>query len=116
MSQKASDNQYYKQHPSEWKRQAKALFFIDRLDIKEIAFIVHRARETVSRFLNDCEGYEAEMAMRKKQSAKNRKEYQRNWDRENRSSKTGDITGDSLKREHDQAVRILSRERFNDRE
>lgn len=94
-----------------WKEQAQALFFVDHVGVTEIAAVVSRARETVSRYLNDCEGYEAEMAFRRKQSEAQRREYKRQWDRHNRAG-LYDITKDSLRREHEIAVRVLSAEKF----
>lgn len=95
----------------EWQRQAEALFFIDRLGICEIAEIVHKSRETVSRYITACDGYADEMTARKKWSTENRKEYQRQWDRENRH-RYNNIGGETMKREHEIAVMILSHEKF----
>lgn len=65
-----------------WKEQANALFFIDHIGITGIAVIVKKAREAVSRYITQCEGYEAEISFRKEHSAEHRKEYQRQWDRD----------------------------------
>jgi hypothetical protein len=97
--------------PNEWKEQAKALFFIEHLGITEIAASVGRVRETVSRFINACDGYDDEIEFRKKQSADRRKDYQLQWDRDNRSTAYR-VTDDSVKREHITAVRILSAEKY----
>lgn len=96
---------------SEWREQAEALFFIDHMEIIEIAFIVKKARETVSRYINECDGYDEEMAFRKSRSAERRKEYQRQWDKENRPNRYGLVTAESLRREHELAAIALSRER-----
>lgn len=98
----------------DWREQAKALFFIDHLGIKEISILIRKSRETVSRYITECEGYQDEMAFRKVQSAENRKEYQRNWDRSNRSQRYSNtaISKDTIKREHEIAVKVLSSERY----
>ncbi len=96
----------------EWKAQAFALFFIEHMNINTIAEIVKRRRETVSRHLCGCEGYKAEMAFRKVQSKEQRKDYQDNWDKENRPERYRHINGETLRAEHELAVRILSKERF----
>ncbi len=96
----------------EWKTQASALFFIDHLNIKTIAEVVMRKRETVSRYLNGCEGYGKEMAFRKIQSRKRRRDYQANWDKANRPERYRCVSGDTIRAEHETAVKILSKERF----
>jgi len=94
-----------------WREQAKVLFFIKHMSINEIAAAVNKARETVSRFITRCEGYEAEISYRKEQSAAHRREYKRDWDKLYRSG-AFDITKESLRREHITAVKILSSERY----
>lgn len=96
----------------EWKAQAKALFFVEHLRITEIVSLVRKSRKTVSEFINDCEGYEAEMAFRRQVSAAKRREYQRQWDRDHRVGSYTAINADSLRQEHDMAALILSKERF----
>lgn len=93
-----------------WKEQAKALFLIEHISINDIAVIVKKSRETISRFLSSCEEYENEMLFRKKQSEENRREYQRQWDRSHRRYNA--VTTDSIKNEHISAVKILSAEKF----
>ena len=95
-----------------WKKLAENLFFVDHETIVNIASIVRKARETVSRHLNTCESYDDEMKFRRKHSAECRKEYQRQWDRDNRADRYSVINGHSLKREHETAARILSAEKY----
>lgn len=97
---------------SGWKEQAKALFFVEHMNITEIAAVVGRSRQTVSAYVNACDGYGDEMALRAKRGADARRAYQRNWDRENRARRYGQISGDTIRREHETAARILSGEQF----
>ena len=92
----------------DWREQAKALFFIDHFTITTIADILQRSRETVSRFICTCEGYDEEMLYRKGQSAERRKESKRRWNQEYRNT----ITKESLRQEHETAVKILSAEKY----
>ncbi len=94
-----------------WQKQASALFFDEHLGIGVIAGIVRRTRETVSRYIHDCEGYDAEIAFRKAQSQERRKAQQTDWDRNNRPERYRCVSGDTMRQEHELAVRILSRER-----
>lgn len=101
--------------PHWWQEQAKALFFIEHLRMTEIAEIVKKSRETISRFISSCEGYEEEKAFRKSRSIIQRKEYRKEWDRKNRSTLNPAamaISKESLRREHELAVRILSSEKY----
>jgi IS30 family transposase len=95
-----------------WKQQAEALFFTDHAGITEIAKTVNKARETVSRHLVKCEAYDQEMTLRRARREKQRKDYQRQWDRDNRSGRYSAVNGESMKREHEIAVMVLSRERI----
>lgn len=95
----------------EWREQVKALFFVDHLGVGEIAVVVQKARETVSRFITDCDGYDEEMEFRKERSNHYRREYQRQWDAANRAAMY-DVTKDSLRREHETASKILSSEKY----
>ncbi len=97
----------------EWKTQASALFFIEHLPVNTVADIVNRRRETVSRYLCGREGYGDEMAFRKAQSRERRKTYQQDWDKANRPERYRYISGDTLRTEHELAVKILSKERFS---
>jgi hypothetical protein len=97
---------------SNWKKQAEALFFTDHLGITAIATIIRKSRKSVSEHINGCDGYEAEMEFRREGSAEKRKEYRRQWDRANRSGRYTTVTAESLRNEHETAVRILSKERF----
>jgi len=90
-----------------WQQQAYALFFIDGQRISVIAAAIGKSRETVSRFITSCPEYTGEMQARRDIASARRKEYQKDWDRLNRPP-----CAESMRREHDIAVKILSRERF----
>lgn len=93
-----------------WMEQAEALFFVEHLNITDIAVIMKKSRKTVSNYLNSHENYENEMNWRKEQNRKQRKKYQRDWDRNNRSNY--EAGKQVLKNCHNEAVRVLSYERY----
>lgn len=95
-----------------WREQAHALFFIDHLEITEIAVLVGKARETVSRYINDLENYSEEMAARKHKSTIYRNEYKKEWNKNNRVSSCDNITKETLRREHEIASIVLSKDRY----
>lgn len=98
----------------DWKEQAEALFFVDHLPIKDIAAIVKKNRRYVSEAVKASVRYDykKEYQWRKEQSKAKRKEYQRDWDRKNRSPSMGEVTAETMRREHDMAVAVLSREKY----
>lgn len=97
-----------------WKEQAEALFFVEHLPIKEIAAIVHKSRRYVSEAIKASVkyNYQKEYDWRKEQSKENRKEYQREWDRKNRSPSMGEVTNETVQKEHDIAAAVLSYEKY----
>lgn len=98
----------------DWKEQAEALFFVEHLSIQDIAGIVKKNRRHVSKALQESKkySYEEERKRRKQQSAEKRKEYQREWDRENRQNLSYKVTAETMRREHDIAAAILSHEKY----
>ena len=56
--------------------------------------------------------YKQEKEQRKKANRQKRKEYQKQWDRQNRADRYTNISGESIRREHDIAAMILSAERY----
>lgn len=96
-----------------WKEQAEALFFVDHLSIKDICNLVNKTRKYVLLVLKASTNYDydKERDWRKEQSRKKRKEYKRQWDRDNRDYSSR-VTGDTLRQEHEQAVKILSHEKY----
>ena len=97
---------------TDWKKEAIKLFFEEKKSIVEIAMKVGVSRKSISTYLQEVPGYSEERQRRKEENGKNRKEYQREWDRKNRSgSRYTSISSDTMRREHDLAALILSRER-----
>ena len=103
-----------KKEEPDWREQAEALFFVDHLSIKEIAEIVQKHRRHVSDAIKASTryNYQKEYDWRKEQSKKKRKEYQREWDRQNRTPQMGEVTAETIRREHDMAVAVLSHEKY----
>lgn len=97
-----------------WKEQAEIMFFEEHMSVSDICMVVRKTRKYVSGHLQGCEGYEQERQYRKSLQKEKRKEYQREWDRNNRGREysAGGVTADTMRREHDIAVRILSSERY----
>lgn len=98
----------------DWKARAKALFFIDKLNIVQIAEIIEVSRKTVAKYLSSLEEFNDEKEARKLLNKDKRKDYKREWDRKHRRNTiSGNITGDILRREHELAVIELSREKYH---
>lgn len=95
-----------------WQEQAEALFFMEHLKINTIAEKLNKSRKTVSSYLNACVGYSDEMLWRKQQNVQRRKEYQREWDKNNRKIQNDESDSDMLKRCHREAVAVLSHEKY----
>lgn len=96
----------------EWKERAAALFFDGKKSIVEIEKETGVSRKSVSGFLRQCEGYREERERRKAANAAGRPEYKREWDRKNRSFSAGGVTAETMRREHDVAAMVLSREKY----
>jgi predicted transcriptional regulator len=99
---------------SSWKSQAEALFFREHLSAANIAKIVHKSREAVSRHLSSCADYGDEIGRRREWSRERRAEYKKRWIRDYRAGVNSEIDADDLRACHDEAARVLSRERFFD--
>ncbi len=97
-----------------WKIQAETLFFKEHRKINDICPAVGRTRKYVSAHLQGCAGYAEEKRYREKRQEEKRRRYRREWDRTNRGCRTADgpVTAETMRREHDVAVRILSSERY----
>lgn len=97
----------------DWKQRAEALFYVGKKSILEIETKLGVSRKSISGHLRNTEGYEQERSRRKEENAAKRKNYQRDWDRRNRGCfSAGPVTADTIRREHDVAVLILSREKY----
>lgn len=97
---------------NDWRLQAEALYFQEHLRLQEVCRLVGKTRKYVTAHLQACEGYEAEQEWRRVESAKKRREYQRQWDRDNRAYSSS-VTADTMRREHDMAALELSREIYH---
>lgn len=95
-----------------WQEQAKALFFMEKKSIREISIMLLKSEKSIYRYLKKLPEYKQEKEKRKKANSQKRKAYQKQWDRKNRVDRYANISGESLKREHDLAAIILSREKY----
>ncbi len=95
-----------------WQEQAKALFFMEKKSIREISIMLLKSEKSIYRYLKKLPEYKQEKEKRKKANRQKRKAYQKQWDRQNRVERYTNINGESLKREHDLAAIILSREKY----
>ncbi len=96
-----------------WKERAKALFLVEKVNISQIADTVGVSRQTVSKYIKSLPEYGDEATRRKEQSRIQRVTYKNEWQKKKRTTISYQITGDSLKREHEQAVIELSREKYH---
>ena len=98
----------------DWKERAEALFYLDKKSIREIAEEIGVSRKSISGHLSVTSGYQEERNRRKAENAGKRKAYQREWDRVHRSTGCygGAVTAETMRREHDVAAVILSREKY----
>lgn len=90
-----------------WQEKAKALFFCEHLKIGVIAGMVGKTRQTVSTYLRSMPEWNNEKLRRCEESKHRRKIGQLKWDRSNRAAEG------AIRREHEQAVRELSAERYH---
>ena len=95
-----------------WQERAEALFFMEKKSIREISIMLLKSEKSIYRYLKKLPEYKQEKEKRKKANRQKRKAYQKQWDRQNRVERYTNINGESLKREHDLAAIILSREKY----
>lgn len=95
-----------------WKEDSSKMFFRDGLTINEIADVTGISRQSISAFLNRQPGYNEERRKRKGINAVRRREYKARKNREYRSIVHGEVTAETMKKEHDMAAAILSREKY----
>ena len=95
-----------------WQERAKALFFMEKKSIKEISKMIFKSEKTIQNYFKKLPEYKQEKEKRKKENRQKRKAYQKQWDRQNKVERYTNINGESLKREHDLAAIILSREKY----
>lgn len=97
----------------DWKQRAEALFYVEKKSVREIADATGISRKSISAHLRSTEGYLKERESRKAMNAQHRQEYKRQWDRAHRGCFSGGpVTAETIRREHDMAAVILSREKY----
>lgn len=96
---------------TQWKKQAVFLFFVEKKNLVDISQTVGVSRRSVGEYLGGLSGYANEKADRAKNNRVNRKKYQRNWKRLHCSDRYTAVTSETLRREHEVAVTILSHEK-----
>lgn len=95
----------------DWRAAACEQFFKGHKSIGEIARITGISRQSISGYLKRLPGYRDERDRRKQQNAAARREYKREKNREYRAM--GAVTAETIRREHDVAALILSREKYH---
>lgn len=95
-----------------WKKDAFRMFFSDGMGINDIADATGVSRQSISAFLKKQPGYGREKQKRKETSAARRKEYKKQKNREYRCAAQDGVTAETMRREHDMAAAILSREKY----
>ncbi len=96
----------------DWKSVAEDLFFVEDLQINDIADKVNKSCKAVSSYLKTVPAFIAEKQRRKRENSNGRKEYKNNWDKTRRKRTSNVDYGAILKRQHEVDVRVLSSERF----
>lgn len=95
-----------------WKKDVFRMFFQDGMAINVISDAVGVSRQSISAFLKQQPGYGMEKQKRKDANAVRRKEYKRQKSREYRCAARDEVTAETMKKEHDMAAAILSREKY----
>lgn len=95
-----------------WKEQAAALFFDGKKNINQISDELHVSRQSVSGHLKTLPGYEEEKEARKIANRARRREYKREKNRQYREEYRSRVTAETMRREHDIAVMLLSHEKY----
>lgn len=94
-----------------WRKKAEEMFFNDGLEINDIAALLDKSRRSIQGYLSTCTAYEHEKEKRSTAKREKRKEYKRQWDRDNRHRYDA-VSAESIRREHDVAAMILSHEKY----
>lgn len=96
-----------------WKMRAKKLFFDEKRSLQEIAEETGISRQSISAYLNTLPEYQKERKERKEKNAIRRREYKKEKNRQYREEYRNRITPETIRREHDIAVMILSHEKYH---
>lgn len=97
----------------DWKEETKELYFDKKLKINEIAVRTGKSRQSISGYLKTLAAYQEEKEFRKNENQIKRKVYKREKNREYREAYRNRVTADTMKREHDIAVMLLSHEKYH---
>ena len=92
-----------------WQDRANALFFVKKMSIVEINKRIGVSKKSITNLKKKQPNYKNEKERRKIENQKKHQEYKRQWSKINYYNNI--IDGETLKREHDVAAYILSRER-----
>ncbi len=95
----------------DWKEKTARLFFLEGKGIGQIAEETGISRQSVSAYLKSCPGFAEEKERRKTASQMRRRAYKREKNREYREAYSMRVTPDTMRREHEIAVMLLSHER-----
>ena len=95
----------------DWKEKTARLFFLEGKGIGQIAEETGISRQSVSAYLKSCPGFAEEKERRKTASQMRRSAYKREKNREYREAYSMRVTPDTMRREHEIAVMLLSHER-----
>lgn len=93
-----------------WKERAKEMYFESGMRVGDIAAYLDISRQTVSGYISSLPGYQTERERRRQAGTAQRKEYKRRKNQEYRHQ--NEVTGETLRKEHDMAALILSREKY----
>lgn len=96
-----------------WKEEASHMYFRCGVAINEISAATGVSRQSVSAYLKQQPGYRAEKQRRKEDNISKRREYKAEKNRQYRSAAREEVTAETMRREHDIAAAILSRERYH---
>lgn len=96
-----------------WKIKVEKLFFDQKKSIGEIVLLTGLSRQSISGFLNSHPGYAGERERRKEENAKKRKDYKCEKNRQYREAYRNSVTAETMKREHELAVMLLSHEKYH---
>lgn len=98
----------------EWRKESENYYFRHHMKISEIAELTGVSRQSISDHLKGCPEYRKEKDRRKAESRIRRREYKTQKQRAYReeASVSMKVTGETLRREHDIAAMILSREKY----
>lgn len=112
-AQKCEDKNVKQEGIYMWRTAAEKLFFEQKKSINEVSKETGVSRQSVSGYLKMLPGYQEERKKRKADNAVKRKEYKREKNRQYREDYRNKVTTETIKREHDIAVMILSHEKYH---